>query len=140
MRVDRVFWDTNVLIDLLADRDPYYVDAALIASQADQGKIELYASTLSFANCAYVLGRVEKDEKMRNKLTMIKTVIRPVSLDVTSMEKALSGGFPDFEDALQYYCALQAECSIILTRNGRDFRESAIAVMSPAEYLASLKA
>lgn len=140
MRVDRVFWDTNVLIDLLADRDPFYLDAALIASQADQGKIELYASTLSFANCAYVLGRVENDEKVRNKLDMIKTVIRAVSLDVTALDKALLGGFPDFEDALQYYCALQANCSIILTRNGRDFKKAYIAIMTPAEYLASLKA
>lgn len=138
--VDRIFWDTNVLIDLLADRDPFYLDAALIASQADQGKVEIFASTLSFANCAYVLGRVEKDEKVRNKLAMIKSVIQAVSLDVMALDKALLGGFPDFEDALQYYCALQANCSIILTRNGRDFKGADLAIMSPTEYLSSLKA
>lgn len=140
MKVDRVFWDTNVLIDLLADRDPYYVDAALIASQADQGKIELFASILSFAICAYNLNRFEKEPIIRNKLAMIKTVIRPVSIDVKALEKALVGGFPNLDTAILYYSALQAGCTIILTRNGRDYRESVIAVMSPAEYLASLKA
>lgn len=138
--MDGIFWDTNVLVDLLAERDPYYLDAALIASQADQGKIAIYASTLSFANCAYILRRSEKDEKMRNKLAMIKTVVQIVSLDEKVMDKALAGGFRDFEDALQYYCALQANCSIMLTRNGRDFKEANIAIMTPAEYLASLKA
>ena len=55
------------------------------------------------------------------------------------IDKGLSSKFADFEDALQYHCALQMDCNILITRNTRDFKESEISVMTPDEYLTSLK-
>jgi len=52
-----------------------------------------------------------------------------------TIEKALASAFKDFEDALQYYCALDKESSILITRNGKDFKESMLPIMSPDEYL-----
>jgi predicted nucleic acid-binding protein len=51
------------------------------------------------------------------------------------VEKALNSDFEDFEDALQYFCALQSNCEVILTRNGKDFKLSAIPTMTAGEFL-----
>ena len=62
-----------------------------------------------------------------------------VGLRDKMIEKGLSSKFTDFEDALQYHCALKTDCNILITRNGKDFKESDIPVMTPDEYLTSLK-
>jgi predicted nucleic acid-binding protein len=53
--------------------------------------------------------------------------------------KSLLSQFSDFEDAVQYYCALQSGCEIIITRNGSDFKKSQIPIMTAQEYLTSIK-
>ena len=55
------------------------------------------------------------------------------------IEKGLNSNFSDFEDSLQYFCALRSNCHILITRNVKDFKESLIPVMTPDEFLASIK-
>lgn len=133
----RIFWDTNVLVDLLAERDPFYVDAALIASMCDRGEIEISVSSLSFSNVAYVMRRLERDEILRKKLSMFASLVKIIHTNDIILNRALSGGFADLEDAIQYYSALEAGASILLTRNPADFKAAKISVLSPSAFLAS---
>ena len=134
----RVFWDTNVMLDLLGERDPFYISSAKIATLADKREIRIVASALSYATISYFLTKFEGIEKTKNKLRKFKVISEICELDELIIEKGLNSDFSDFEDSLQYYSALRTECDIIITRNGKDFKKSQIPVMTPDEYLNSI--
>ena len=133
-----LFLDTNVIIDLLSKREPFYNSIAKIATLADKKELKLVVSALSFSTITYVLRKFEKQEITINKLRKFKTIIEIAPLNDEIIEKALNSNFSDFEDALQYFSAVKSKCKIIVTRNGKDFKESKIPIMTPLEYLASI--
>lgn len=134
----RLFLDTNVILDLLAERHPFYDSIAKIATLADQKKLTLVASPLSFTTVEYVLCKFESSESVLNKLRKFKIICEVCLINEETIEKGLNSSFKDFEDAVQYFSALQAECSVIITRNGKDFKDSTLAVMTAEEYLSSI--
>ena len=137
---DRLFFDTKIVIDLLGERELFYESAAKIATLADKGKIQLIVSALTYTTTYYLLSKFEKKEVVKEKIRKLKVIEETSDLTDKIIEKGLSSKFPDFEDSLQYYCAVKMDCSIIMTRNGKDFKESDISVLTPDEYLNSLKA
>jgi predicted nucleic acid-binding protein len=127
----RVLLDTNIIIDLLAKREPFDQDARKLFSSADKEKVILYTSALSIANISYVLLRKRKPEETKQILRKLKLLIRILSLDEKVMNLALNDNdFNDFEDCLQYYSALENKIEIIVTRNLKDFENSKIPVMT----------
>lgn len=137
--MDRLFLDTNVVLDLLGEREPFYNSAAKIATLADKGKILLAVSALTFSTVYYLLARFEDKEKVKEKIRKFKVIAETSDLTDKVIDKGLSSKFSDFEDSLQYYCAINKECKILITRNAKDFKESDIPVLSPDEYLKLLK-
>ena len=135
----RLFLDTNVMLDLLGERDPFYVSAAKIATLADKRSLQIVVSALSYATISYFLTKYDGPEKTKDKLRKFKVISEICELDEVIIEKGLNSDFSDFEDSLQYFSALQTECDIIITRNGKDFKKSEIPVMSPEEFLNSIK-
>ena len=131
----KVFLDTNVILDLLGQRIPFYDSIAKVATLADQKKIMLVASPLSFTTVEYILNKFESSESVLNKLRKFKIICKVCSVDEEIIEKGLNSDFKDFEDAVQYFTALQANCAIIITRNGKDFKNSIIPVMTAEEYI-----
>ena len=136
---DKLFLDTNVVIDLLGEREPFYEAVAKIVSLADKGRIQLSVSALTYATVFYILSRFEDKELVKEKIRKFKVISETSDLTDKVLDKGLSSKIRDFEDALQYFCALENECHIIITRNGKDFKESALPVLSPDEYLNSLR-
>lgn len=136
---NRLFIDTNVMLDLLGERVPHYDSIAKIATLADKGKVKLIVSALSYATVFYLLSKFEDSNKVKEKLRKFKIISEISDLDNKVIEKGLSSNFTDFEDSLQYYCAIKADCSILITRNGKDFKTSEIPVMTSEEYLLSIK-
>ncbi len=134
----RLFWDTNVMLDLLGEREPFYLSAAKIATLADKRSLQIVVSSLSYATISYFLTKYYGLEKTKEKLRKFKVISEISALDEVIIEKGLNSDFSDFEDALQYFCAWQSSCDIIITRNGKDFKKSAIPVMSPDEFLSGL--
>jgi len=135
---NRLFLDTNVLLDLLGEREPFYDSIAKIATLADKGRVKLIVSTLSYSTVFYLLSKFENSEIVKEKLRKFKIISESSDLTDKIIEKGLSSNFSDFEDALQYHCALKADCNILITRNGKDFKESEIPVMTAEEYLKSI--
>ncbi len=137
--MEKLFLDTNVVLDLLGEREPFYESAAKIASLADRGSIELVVSALTYPTVFCLLSKYENQNLVREKIRKFKTIAQMADLTDTILNKGLSSNFPDFEDALQYHCALSSACTILITRNGKDFKESEIPVLTPDEYLSSLR-
>ena len=136
--MQKLFLDTNVVLDLLGERDPFYITAARIATLADRGKVRLIVSALTYSTVYYLLSKFESSEAAKEKIRKFKVIAETSDLTDKVVEQGLASKFKDFEDALQYYCALKTECNVLITRNGKDFKMSDIPVFSPDEYLNSL--
>ena len=135
----KLFIDTNVMLDLLGERMPFYISVAKIATLADKGQIILVASALSYSTVSYFLTKSENAEKAKVKLRKFKIISQICDMNEIIIEKGLNSNFSDFEDSLQYFSALSSNCEILITRNGKDFRESQIPIMTSDEYLMSIR-
>lgn len=134
----KLFIDTNVMLDLLGERIPFYNSIAKIATLADMGEIIMTVSALSYGTVSYFLTKYENAEKAVAKLRKFKIISDICPLDEFIIEKGLNSKFSDFEDSLQYFSAIKSECNILITRNAKHFKESQIPVMTPGEYLLSI--
>lgn len=131
----KVFVDTDVCIDLLSGRKPFNKGAEILFSLADVGKIKLFVSSLSFANIDYVLRSQYSTVHSRQIIAKFKTLVHVLAVDSKTIDLAIASDFNDFEDAIQYYCAIESNLTIIITRNIKDFKKSTIKVVTPETYL-----
>ncbi len=135
--MSRLLIDTNIIIDLLSKREKFYDEAAELFSRADKKELELTISSLTFANTNYILTKLKSAKEAREILRKFKVLVKLLSLDDKITELALSdGNFPDFEDGLQYYSAIENQIDVIITRNKKDFKNSKIPVLTAREFLA----
>ena len=139
MKQYKLFLDTNVMLDLLGERHPHYNSIAKIATLAERGEFAMVASALSYTTVSYVLQKYQNADSIKEKLRKFKIISEICSLDEVIIEKGLNSNFSDFEDALQYYSALKTDCAVIISRNGKDFKQSEIPVMTADEYLHSIQ-
>jgi len=93
---------------------------------------------LSFTTVEYVLNKFESSESVLNKLRRFKIICEVCEVNEVTIEKGLNSSFKDFEDAVQYFAAIQSNCEIIITRNGKDFKSSTMPTMTAEEYLSSI--
>lgn len=135
-----VFLDTNIIIDFLANREPFATDAAYLFDAAVAGTCKIYVCALSFNNVWYVLSQTLKETRTIGLLKELEkmTLIAPVTQKI--IRQALEGKFKDFEDAVQYFCALELGIiDAVVTRNAKDFKNGELPIMSPAEAVAFLR-
>jgi len=130
-----VFVDTDIVLDLLARREPFYAAAARLFSLAETGILNLSVSSLSFANLFYILRKQVSARHAQEVLRDFKQLVRVLSVDDGVVEQALQAGFADFEDALQYFSALGGGCNALLTRNGRHYRKATISIFTAEAFL-----
>ena len=131
-----VFIDTDVIIDFLIDREPHSREAAIIFTLIEQKKLKGYVSSLTFSNLYYVLRKIESHNKVTAKLDSISRLLTILKVDQQIIKYAIASGFPDFEDSIQYNCALDyKKIDVLITRNIKDYKGSQIPVMTPADYL-----
>jgi len=129
--------DTNIILDLLAKRDPFYDFAAEIFSLADTKKIRLYTSSVSIINTNYILSKILSEKDAREILRKFRILVKVLSCDEKIIDLGLNSSFKDYEDAVQYFTAIENQMDGILTRNVKDFKSSKIPVMTPEEFLKS---
>ena len=137
-----IFVDANIMIDYLLPRKFHTSNAISIFERATQFSAVLHVCSFSL-NIAYHYMRTEN---VPHKIAMVKLEkmfqkvnILPVNNVV--IQQALKSGFTDFEDAVQYFCALQVpECEAIITRNPNDFALSSVFVTTPQEFSSKYRA
>lgn len=133
--MEKVFVDTDIILDLLANRNPFYKHAAILFSESDKGNIELYVSSLSFSNLNYILSKQYSPDQARKKLLKFKTLVTILAVNDKIVELALSSDFKDFEDGLQYFTATENGIKRLLTRNLKDYKAAEIIVMTAEQFL-----
>jgi predicted nucleic acid-binding protein len=133
--MEKVFVDTDIILDLLSERDPFYIHSATLFSKADKGEIKIFVSSLSFANLNYMLSRHYSADQARKKLLKFKTLVTVLAVNDKIIDLALSSDFKDFEDGIQYFTSIENNLKVLLTRNLRDFKTSEIPVMTAEQFL-----
>lgn len=137
--MNRILIDTNIIINLIANRKEFYSEAAALFSLADKKELQLTISAQTFANTSYVLSKLSSPKEAKEILRKFKVLIEILCLDDKIVELALSDNdFTDFEDGLQYYSAIENRIDVILSRNKKDFKNSRIPVLTAREYLAKI--
>ena len=131
----KVFVDSDVILDLLAKREPHYLHAAKLFTLIDQQKVKGYTSPIVFAILHYLLRKNTSNLTALKSLRKLKTLINILSVDERIIEQSLNSEFTDFEDAIQYFAAVNNGISIIITRNKADYKKSKIPVVTAEEYL-----
>ncbi|MFN5213672.1 MAG: type II toxin-antitoxin system VapC family toxin [Bacteroidota bacterium] len=132
----KIFVDTNILVDLIADRKPFSKFAIQIFSKAEERKIRLYTSSHSIATTHYLLKKYIDEKELRDVLNSILDYLNVVAIDIDIIKKGLKSKYKDFEDALQIisaYSIVKIDC--IVTRNANDFKGSEIPVLTPDELI-----
>lgn len=132
-----VFVDTNVLLDVLAKRDPFHDDALEIWTLCEEGTLHGFISVISFNNIFYLVRKFRNGAEARGMLETLRKVFTPVTLDDQLIHQALGARFTDFEDAIQFHSALRADAECLITRNASHFPKSPLIVLTPREFLAA---
>ena len=117
----KVFLDTNILLDLLLERDGYEDSAALFQMQ-DEGKARLFVSLLTMVNLAYVYKKTVGRNLAVANLKYLSTLVEVLPMNGAQLQQAIMMDGQDFEDVLQAVCAAEGGCDYLVTRNGKDYK------------------
>jgi predicted nucleic acid-binding protein len=132
----KVFADTDICIDLLSGRKPFAHIAEILFSLADNRKIKIYVSALSFSNIDYVLRSQYTSTHSRQLIGKFKTLVNVLPVDSKTIDLAIASDFNDFEDAIQYSCAIENNLTTLITRNIKDYKKATISIMTPESFIA----
>jgi predicted nucleic acid-binding protein len=136
----KLFIDTNIVIDLLSRREPFFEEAAMLFSLADRKQIELAVSSLTIANTSYALLRQMDSNKAKSILRKLRLIVKILPLDDKIIGLALNDEtFADFEDGLQYFTAIDNGQELIITRNLKDFKNSKLPAMTAKQFIESIE-
>lgn len=131
----RVFIDTNVALDYLLERKPFYAEAKDVFTLASNRIVKLYLSSLSFSNIAYITRKHFVGEELYSILEDTSKLSDISPLRKQEINNAIAIKANDFEDALQYFSAKAVKADCIVTRNTKDFPFSDIPVLTPHDFL-----
>ena len=136
--MNRVFLDTNVVLDFILKRDGFAEDAAIIFDLGERNKLNLTLSSLSINNIDYVVSKIESKKKARQIIIKLLSLVEVLPVGKSTIEKSAMSEFKDFEDAIQNFCAEEEGLNHIITRNLKDFKKSNLSILTPKEFLTSL--
>ena len=133
----KLFIDTNVILDLLLDRE-FSREADDLLSLNENENFTFFISALSYINAHFQLKKRYPETKCRLLLASTKKNLHTIDLTDVNLDESLVSDFKDFEDAVQYQSALYVKADYIITRDQKDFKRSKIPVRTPTEFLSQL--
>ncbi len=132
----RILIDTDVILDFFFDRKPFSDNAAKVLALCESKDITGHITSVIISNVYYLLRRNAKHEKVVDKLNQLISITEVLTTDKETILRALNSPFKDFEDALQNFSGeMIGDIDVIITRNTKDFKNSALGVMTPENYL-----
>ncbi|HHP7230915.1 MAG TPA: PIN domain-containing protein [Xenococcaceae cyanobacterium] len=134
----RVLFDSDVLLDVLAQRQDFIVASALALDTVAQGKVQGYVSGHAVTNIFYILRRQLGNKAARELISRLLQRLQVASVTDEVIRRALQSSIADFEDAVTSETAKAESLELIVTRNKSDFVASSVPAMLPEEFLATL--
>jgi predicted nucleic acid-binding protein len=132
-----VFVDTNVLMDVMVNREPFFGKSARVWSLAEAGQLNAAISTMTLPNLHYTLRREHGKVFAREAMGILRDLFQLVPFDLKIVNQAVESDIDDFEDAIQFFSAISAGAATLITRNPKHFPARDIAIQTPEEFLAT---
>ena len=130
----RIFVDTNILLDVLLEREGYYYDALKIWANAENGNVEACIAAISLNNIHYVMRKLKSETTAMIAVKILLRIFKVIPVDADILGLAVDFHDKDFEDDIQLQYAIKAKCSQLFTRNPNHYDHSAIAVVPPSSF------
>lgn len=134
-----VFIDTNVVVDYLSKREPFYDNAAFIFEMVKQNLIKAVVSSLTLVNCAYIMRQYYEKQIVLEKLSRFMEMLEVSEINVETIKNAINTHPFDFEDAVQYFSSINYIPDLIITRDNKGFRDFQTSVMTPSDFIDKCK-
>ncbi|MGH8001973.1 MAG: type II toxin-antitoxin system VapC family toxin [Brasilonema sp.] len=134
----KVLLDTNIVVDVALERQPFFGNSETVLSFVEEGQIEGYISASSFGDLFYIIRKQKGRDLAHEFLTEIVTFCQVATVDSTIINMALTVNFKDFEDAIQYSTAVLNHLDAIITRNPRDFPVTIPRIITPEQLIQEL--
>jgi predicted nucleic acid-binding protein len=131
----KLFIDSDIILDVLAERETFYECAAKIFDLGAAKKIDLYTTAVVLANVFYLLRKKHGIEKSKEQLGKLRRIINVLPLTEKTVDEVLASKFGDFEDGLQYFSAKENKIPVLITRNVRDYKEKDLIIQTAEEYI-----
>jgi predicted nucleic acid-binding protein len=136
----KILFDTNVVLDVLLDREPFSTQAALLFSRVEQGELIGCLCATTVTTVHYLAGKVLGEAQARIQIGKLLRLFAVAPVNRTVLEAALRSPMRDFEDAVIHEAALHISAQGLVTRDGNDFKGAKLPVYSPADLLRALQA
>jgi predicted nucleic acid-binding protein len=133
----RLFFDTSILLDVLLKRSGLFEASAQLWTAAESAQVQGCISAISFNNIYYIVHKTTGADTARKVLNTLRDSFTIVDCTAQIINQAIDAKMKDFEDAIQYFSAVHAQCDYLLTRNLKHFPSGGIVVQTPEEFLAT---
>lgn len=130
-----IFIDSDIIWDLLARREPHFPHAAKLFTLIDRNRVSAFTSPLIFATIHYILKKLTSHEIALQSLRKLKTLIHVLPIDEKVIDQSLNSEFKNFEDAIQYFTAVNNGIKIIIARNINDYKIKGITVSTAEQFM-----
>jgi predicted nucleic acid-binding protein len=131
----RIFLDANVLVSVLNKEYPLYPHSSRILSLTENKKFQVYTSPLCLAIAYYFAEKKSGEAMAKKKLALLCENLRITDVNEKTTRLAAKSAIDDFDDALQYYSALESKCECIITENTKDFYPCDLTVMDCEQFI-----
>jgi predicted nucleic acid-binding protein len=135
----KILFDTNILLDVLLDREPFSGHAADLMSRVERSEINGLLCATTLTTIHYLLSKFLDREVAIKSINSLMALFEVASVNRLVIDNALKSKFADFEDSVLHESARHAGADYIITRNIKDFKKSKIPTFTPAEFLSIQK-
>jgi predicted nucleic acid-binding protein len=134
----RAIVDTNVVLDVLLERDPFVKQAVEVFCLVEESRLDAFICATTVTTIDYLLVKSLPKSKARNGLRKLISLFEIATVNRPVIERALVSNIQDFEDAVLDEAGQMAGVDFVITRNAKDFSKSSLKVCDPNEFLALL--
>lgn len=131
----KVFLDTNIIVDFLGEREPFFAPASKVIEMSKRGMFDMIVSSLSFVNAAYILKKQFDRQILDDKLLHLMSLCKVSKVDGDMILEAIKKQSYDFEDCVQYLSSKTKKADIIITRDEKGFVDLDIPFMTAEEFI-----
>lgn len=135
MTKSKIFIDSDIILDVLLEREEFFQSSAKILDLGELNKFKLYTSVVAITNIAYILRKELKNIKKVNEyINIILGIIKALPVTEEIIINSMQTDFNDFEDSIQYVTAKTNGIKILLSRNKKDYKKAEIQILTPLEF------
>lgn len=132
-----IFIDSDVMLDASLQRPLFGLPAINLLELCFHSQFKAVTTPVAFVNANYFLHKFAPLTRSQ-ALKRLRSVISILDVNETIIDLALNSNFSDFEDAVQYYAAINGKCDTIITRNTKDYKQSTIPVLTAEQFLRTI--